>query len=86
MAKFSKGDKVTWVQPMTIVPHPEGKTDRNGEVLPVFRDKTFTGTIISGVGINKFQVRPDGLNATPKGIDSYYDKNILESELTKIES
>lgn len=86
MAKFSKGDKVTWVQPMTIVPHPEGKTDRNGEVLPVFRDKTFTGTIISGVGSNKFQVRPDGLNATPKGIPSYYDKSILESELTKIES
>ena len=30
MANFSNGDKVSWVEPMTIVPHPEGKTDRNG--------------------------------------------------------
>ena len=33
------GDKVSWIRPMTCVPHPEGKTDRDGNVLPVFRDK-----------------------------------------------
>ena len=44
--KFKEGDKVKWIEPMTIVPHPEGKTDRNGEVLPVFRDKEFNGRII----------------------------------------
>jgi len=84
MANFSNGDKVSWVEPMTIVPHPEGKTDRNGEVLPVFRDKTFTGTVISKVGNNKIQVRPDGYKTLPKGIPSYYDRGVLETELTKI--
>ena len=42
MDKLESGQKVKWVQPMTCVPHPEGKTDRHGEVLPVFRDKEFT--------------------------------------------
>ena len=47
MAEFKNGDKVKWIVPMSCVPHPEGKTDRKGEVLPVFRDKEFIGEIIS---------------------------------------
>ena len=39
MAKFENGEKVKWIQEMTCVPHPKGKTDRKGNVLPVFRDK-----------------------------------------------
>ena len=38
MVKFETGEKVKWTQEMTCVPHPEGKTDRKGNVLPVFRD------------------------------------------------
>ena len=37
MAEFNTGDKVKWVAEMVCVPHPEGKTDRKGEVLPVFQ-------------------------------------------------
>ena len=40
------GDKVSWIRPMTCVPHPEDKTDRDGNVLPVFRDKLEKGRVI----------------------------------------
>ena len=42
MEDIKAGDKVKWIQPMCIVPHPEGKTDRLGAVLSVFRDKERT--------------------------------------------
>ena len=47
MAEFNRGDKVTWIAEMQCVPHPDGKTDRKGEPLPVFRDKQMTGTIVN---------------------------------------
>ncbi len=83
MADFNTGDKVTWTAEMVCVPHPEGKTDRNGEVLPVFRDKQMTGTIINSCYDNRYTVRPDG-TTTPKGMDSYYDKMVKGSKLSKI--
>ena len=55
MKDFESGQKVKWVQPMTCVPHPEGKKDRNGKVLPVFRDKEFTGIIIKSLKRNDYQ-------------------------------
>ena len=85
MAEFKRGDKVKWIRPMTAVPHPEGKTCRKGEVLPVFRDKEYIGEIISLCGNNKIQVRPEGLNCElPKGIPSYFDQNIEKERLTRI--
>ena len=39
MVIIKEGDKVKWIKKMAIVPHPEGKTCREGKVLPVFRDK-----------------------------------------------
>ena len=85
MAEFKNGDKVKWIVPMSCVPHPEGKTDRKGEVLPVFRDKEFIGEIISLCGNGKIQVRPEGLACElPKGIPSYYDQNISKNNLTLV--
>jgi hypothetical protein len=80
--EFKTGDKVKWIEPMSCVPHPEGKTDRNGNILPVFRDKEMTGTIISSCYDNKYTVRPDGMN-TPKNMESYYDKTLRNIDLTK---
>jgi hypothetical protein len=86
MAKFIKGDKVTWITKMMAVAHPEGKTDRDGVVLPVFRDTKRNGVIVSSNGSGgTFKVRPDNLRCgTPKGMDTYYDLNIKADELTKI--
>ena len=83
MTKFSKGDKVKWIQPMTIVPHPEGKTDRNGEVLPVFRDKECHGRIISS-NANGYSVRPDWAEQYKNAIcgERYYDKTVEEDRLS----
>ena len=53
---------------MTCVPHPEGKKDRNGKVLPVFRDKEFTGIIINACYDNRYTVRPDN-TTTPRGME-----------------
>jgi hypothetical protein len=78
--EFKTGDKVKWIEPMSCVPHPEGKTDRNGNILPVFRDKEMTGVIVNSCYDNKYTVRPDGSN-TPKGMESYYDKMIRSKDL-----
>ncbi len=46
MKKLADGAKVTWVAKMHPVPHPEGKTDRDGNILPVLRDKVCFGEVI----------------------------------------
>ena len=84
MVSIKEGDKVKWIKKMAIVPHPEGKTCREGKVLPVFRDKECTGTVMQNSGDRRIQVRPDGLTVLPKGIPSYYDVNVPFDELTKI--
>ena len=61
--ELNVGDKVSWIRPMTCVPHPEGKTDRDGKVLPVFRDKLEKGRVI-GTNANGYSIRPDWLNNT----------------------
>ena len=33
---FKIEDKVKWVQEYTTIPHPQGKTDSAGNILPVF--------------------------------------------------
>ena len=33
MVNLEIGDKVSWIEPMMVVPHPEGKTDSDGVVL-----------------------------------------------------
>jgi len=83
MAEFNTGDKVTWIAEMQCVPHPEGKTDRKGEVLPVFRDKQMTGTIVNSCYDDRYTVRPAGRH-TPKGMDSYYDRMVPGKKLSKI--
>jgi hypothetical protein len=83
MTELKSGDKVKWIRPNTCVPHPDGKTDRNGEVLPVFRDKEYVGRIIS-TNHEKYQVRADNYGATPKGMDSYYDQMVRKEDLTKL--
>lgn len=75
MKDLKIGDRVEWIEPMHCVPHPEGRTDRNGVILPVFRDSLMTGVIVRAAFSDKCQVRPDGFTP-PKGIDSYYDKTI----------
>lgn len=86
MEDIKVGDKVKWVTKMMAVPHPEGKTDRKGVVLPVFRDTERVGVIISTNGAGKtYSVRPDNLkDASPKGMDTYYDLSIKASEFVKV--
>jgi hypothetical protein len=80
---FEAGQKVTWVKKMAIVPHPEGKTDRHGNVLPVFRDKQMVGTIVSKCS-KGWSVRPEGSGKLPQGMERYYDIAVAESELKAI--
>ena len=84
MTELKNGDKVKWIRPNTCVPHPEGKTDRKGEVLAVFRDKEYTGKIITKYNEDRIQVRADNYAATPKGLPSYYDQIVTSEDLTKI--
>jgi hypothetical protein len=84
MENFKTGDKVKWIEPMMCVPHPEGKTDRKGEVLPVFRDTERTGIVMRGGSYHQDAVvRPNGMTL-PKGIPAYYDKSIKLENLNKI--
>jgi hypothetical protein len=58
--KFKDGERVKWIQRMTPVPHPEGKTDREGNVLPVLRDKEMTGRIRMVASKDSYFVWVDG--------------------------
>jgi len=86
MVDIKEGDKVKWITKMMAVPHPEGKTDRDGVVLPVFRNTERIGTVISTYGGRKmYSVRPDDLKcSTPKDMDTYYDLSVKFEDLTKI--
>jgi hypothetical protein len=85
MENFEKGDKVSWIEPLMCVPHPEGKTDRHGEVLPVFRDTKCSGIIVSGSsGRKAIVVRPDLHTILPTDMPTYYDKSIKCDKLTKL--
>jgi hypothetical protein len=80
---FKTGDKVTWVQKDTIIPHPQGRTDREGNILPVFGDKVMNGRIIDCLN-KKYQVRPDWAEQYKDEICGahYYDKYIKAEELS----
>ena len=57
--KYTDGQRVkTTIK--KIVPHPEGKTDRLGEVLPVLRDVEVTATVCHGGDIQKTIIKVDG--------------------------
>ena len=60
--KFIEGDRVKWIAKMHPVPHPEGKTDREGNVLPVLRDKEMTGSIRMVASKDSYFVCVDGTN------------------------
>lgn len=86
MANFKVGDQVSWVKKMAAVPHPEGKTDRNGNILPVFRDKVIEGRIIESGNNNSWFVRPVDAEAHKDRIcgERYYDVCISSDMLTHI--
>lgn len=83
MANFKTGDRVKWVKKMACVPHPEGKTDREGNVLPVFRDTEISGRIIGRGGNGKWCVRPEYAEAHKDRIcgETYYDVYIPEEDI-----
>lgn len=57
--KFIDGDRVeTTIKKM--VPHPEGKTDRLGEILPVLRDVKVTATVCHGGNDTTSIIKVDG--------------------------
>lgn len=87
MANFKTGDRVKWIKKMAIVPHPEGKTDRKGNVLPVFRDTSISGRIISNGSGDAWFVRPEAAEAHKNKIcgERYYDVHINASDLTLID-
>lgn len=61
---------------MFPVPHPEGKTDREGNVLPVLRDKEMTGTIRMTASRDSYFVWVDGLG---------YDMRVKKKDLQVID-
>ena len=81
---FKIGDKVKWVQEYTTIPHPQGKTDSAGNVLPVFGNKEMAGRIIQTENGKQYQVRPDWAEEVADRICGahYYDKYIEEAQLT----
>jgi hypothetical protein len=86
MANFKTGDQVTWIKKMAAVPHPEGKTDRDGNILPVFRDTPMIGRIIERGGGNSWFVRPQSAELHKNKIcgERYYDVNLTEDLLTHV--
>lgn len=83
MANFKIGDQVKWVKKMAIVPHPEGKTDREGNILPVFRDIVMSGRIVEWGGEDAWYVRPKFAEAHKDKIcgERYYDTKISEQDI-----
>jgi|TARA_R110000823_G_scaffold229230_1_gene356301 hypothetical protein len=81
--EFNVGDKVSWIKPMTCVPHPEGRTDRDGKVLPVFRDKLEKGRVI-GTNASGLSIRPDWAEQYKNAIcgERYYDATVLFNDET----
>lgn len=81
--ELQKGDKVSWIRPMTCVPHPEGKTDRHGVVLPVFRDKLEKGRVI-GTNSSGYSIRPDWAEQYKDALcgERYYDKTVSANNET----
>ena len=51
------------MQKNQMVPHPQGKTDRNGQILPVMRTKELTGVIIH-TNAPGYEVQPDDRSYT----------------------
>lgn len=87
MANFKTGDRVKWIKKMACVPHPEGKTDYEGNVLPVFRDISVSGRIISSGNMGGWFVRPESAEAHKDRIcgERYYDVHIPAPDLTLID-
>lgn len=87
MANFKTGDQVKWIEKMACVPHPEGKTDREGNILPVFRDTSILGRIISGGNADKWFVRPESAEFHKDKIcgEKYYDLHLPALDLTLID-
>ena len=83
MANFKVGDQVSWVKKMAIVPHPEGKTDKQGNILPVFRDALIKGRIVEWGGTGKWFVRPEAAEAHKDKLcgERYYDIKINEQDI-----
>jgi hypothetical protein len=83
-SNFKSGDSVTWIKKMSIVPHPEGNTDRDGNILPVFRNTKISGRIISSSSDKTFWVRPNSINKHNIKIcgERYYDVRVHEAALS----
>jgi len=85
--EFNPGEKVLYLKRMAAVPHPEGKTDRNGEVLPVFRDTWKEGIILSFSNHNKqYWVRPANFETYKDKICGirYYDFQAAAEDIKAI--
>ncbi len=83
MKNFKTGDQISWVKKMACVPHPDGKTDWCGNVLPVLRDIIIHGRIISKGSDNTWYVRPkfaENLKSKICG-ERYYDIRIEEKDI-----
>jgi len=83
---FKKGDKVTWMHRDTVIPHPKGKTDYEGNVLPMIGDKQVKGTVVYPLSRNRYMVRPDWADnyAGKRCGVHYYDRPIEGVELSLV--
>jgi hypothetical protein len=87
MEKFQINDKVTWIEELAIVPHPEGKLGSDGNVLPVFRNTQKFGRVIDKSSRNIYVVRPEFAEAykDKRCGERYYDIKVEESNLSKVD-
>jgi hypothetical protein len=81
MADLKVGSQVAWIKKMACVPHPEGKTDRDGNVLPVFRDTKMTGTIIEGGTRGTWWVRPNGVIINIRHSERIHDVQLNQEDI-----
>lgn len=83
MANFAIDSKVSWIKKMAAVPHPEGKTDRYGNILSVFRDSRILGRVISLSNNNIYWVRPATAEIHKDRIcgERYYDVRVHADDL-----
>jgi hypothetical protein len=88
MVDIEIGDNVKWIEPLTVVPSPDGMVDSNGVILPVLRDREITGVVTGSDGEGRkktLQVRIDALyDNLPLSTPSSYDLKLDPSRLTKI--
>jgi len=61
--RFSVGQRIKWMQKNQMIDHPQGKTDRKGQILKVMRTIELQGEIVH-TNAPGYEVQPDDRSYT----------------------